>query len=54
MPNYHLSLIPSQDRELFGIEDGLLLTHFESTSSLGLIGDQKLWVTDILQLAFQV
>ena len=54
LPNHYLSSVPLEDRQLFGIEDAFLLTHFISTTSSGILGDQKLWAGDVLQLAFQV
>lgn len=49
-----LSPVPAVDAQHFSPRDVFLLMHFTSKTSLNLWGSQKIWIEDVMGLAFQV
>ncbi|CAH0024563.1 unnamed protein product, partial [Clonostachys rhizophaga] len=52
-PGCQISWVIANDAPVFDTQDVFLLTHFMSTTSISLIGNQSIWVEDVLQLALQ-
>ncbi|KAK0706108.1 hypothetical protein B0T26DRAFT_443398 [Lasiosphaeria miniovina] len=53
MHQSYLSLVMTDSSKSFDTRDVFLLVHFTSTTSFDLLGSQKLWAKDAMQLAFQ-
>lgn len=52
---YQISrVIAADDIPSFDTQDVFLLSHFTSTASINLIGNQSIWAEDVVQLALQV